>query len=553
MHSRSRVGRAIALAALLLAGPLVAQNTLPPPNPAPLEPVPAVPAVPRGAEVLGKGPVHEAYARPADDRPLPSPLVRRDPPAAIDELPPDQRPDGSAWIPGYWQWDDDRTDFVWVSGFWRVPPPGRQWVPGQYQRDAAGWRWVPGFWAAARQGDLTYLPPPPPSMEVGPATPQPRDDAIYVPGCWMHLEGTYRWRAGYWSAHRPGWVWCPAQYYWTPAGYVFIDGYWDAPLERRGCLFAPVVFAPEVVRPGFVWTPTYVVTYESMPSALFVRSGYGHYYFGDYYAPRYADAGFSFWFDFRFGRSCPDPLFGYYRLAHRGRGWEADVRGVFVGRVRGDLPPPPPTLTAMLAPPPPGGPLPRPGGPLPPPPLAPLGPGAVPPGLGLARVPPPERDVLLRGAADLRTLGSQRGALERRLIDAGPPMRPTDPPRGLGLTLPGGPPAPPTGGPGLPGSPRPPGGGLTGPGPGTPPGIGTPPSGPPGLPGGGRPTPPPGIGTPPSGPPGLPSLPGGPPAPGGGRPPTPPGLGTPPGPGGLPALPGPGGPGPGGPGRPPRP
>src|SRR5260370_31737874 len=62
---------------------------------------------PDNVEVLGRGPVHEAYAQPMDAQPAPGPLVLRQPPAAIDEIPPDQKPAGDnvEWIPGYWQWD----------------------------------------------------------------------------------------------------------------------------------------------------------------------------------------------------------------------------------------------------------------------------------------------------------------------------------------------------------------------------------------------------------------------------------------------------------------
>ena len=58
-------------------------------------------------------------------------IVPNAPPAVIDELPPDQKPAGDnvQWIPGYWGWDDEVKDYLWVSGFWRVPPPKRQWVP----------------------------------------------------------------------------------------------------------------------------------------------------------------------------------------------------------------------------------------------------------------------------------------------------------------------------------------------------------------------------------------------------------------------------------------
>ena len=35
----------------------------------------------------------------------------------------------------------------------------------------------------------------------------------------------------------------PAHYVWAPRGYVFVDGYWDYSLGRRGVLFAPVSFS----------------------------------------------------------------------------------------------------------------------------------------------------------------------------------------------------------------------------------------------------------------------------------------------------------------------
>src|SRR5437016_4275168 len=96
----------------------------------------AVTATPQdGVEVLARGPVHEAYAGPVDtSRPQATPVVPKQPPAPLDEMPPDQKPagEGVQWIPGYWGWDDERSDFIWVSGFWRVAPPGRQWMPGHW-------------------------------------------------------------------------------------------------------------------------------------------------------------------------------------------------------------------------------------------------------------------------------------------------------------------------------------------------------------------------------------------------------------------------------------
>jgi hypothetical protein len=109
---------------LLSIGPAVSQ---PPPTPQDTEP-------------LAQGPVHEAYAEPVDYQPQPGPVVNKQPPDAIDEMPPDQKPEGSdvRWIPGYWAWDSATSDFLWVSGVWRDVPPGQNWVPGAWQEVEGG-------------------------------------------------------------------------------------------------------------------------------------------------------------------------------------------------------------------------------------------------------------------------------------------------------------------------------------------------------------------------------------------------------------------------------
>jgi len=97
------------------------------------------PALPEGTEVLAKGPVHEAFATTAE-APAPGPVVAKQPPDPVEELPPDQKPEGDnvQWIPGYWAWDEDGSQYIWVSGFWRQIPPGRAWVPGSWREAAAG-------------------------------------------------------------------------------------------------------------------------------------------------------------------------------------------------------------------------------------------------------------------------------------------------------------------------------------------------------------------------------------------------------------------------------
>ena len=158
------------LIAILTAGFTPAQEPIPllPPGqpvpiPLPLPGQPGFPAQPEqpaqgdGIDVLAKGPVHEAFAATAEG-PTASPVVAKQPPDPIEELPPDQKPEGDnvQWLPGYWSWDEENTRFIWISGFWRQPPPGRVWVPGSWREARGGFQWVSGFWQpeAAELGEV---------------------------------------------------------------------------------------------------------------------------------------------------------------------------------------------------------------------------------------------------------------------------------------------------------------------------------------------------------------------------------------------------------------
>ena len=104
-------------------------------------------------QVLTRGPVHEAFALPVVNDPKPGLTVAKQPPAPVEEAPPDQKPAGQnvQWISGYWSWDASRDDFLWVSGVWREPPPGRQWVPGYWNQVEGGYQWVAGAWVPVHQ------------------------------------------------------------------------------------------------------------------------------------------------------------------------------------------------------------------------------------------------------------------------------------------------------------------------------------------------------------------------------------------------------------------
>jgi hypothetical protein len=295
----------------------------------PRDPGAQPPSAADGVEVLTRGPLHEAFAEPVTFDPEPGPIAPKQPPEPVEELPPTERPAGEdvTWIPGYWSWDDERKDFIWVSGIWRAIPPGRQWVPGYFHRSEQGFQWVSGYWASAQQKSVSYLPEPPENLENGPTGEAPSAQHIWVPGCWTWLETRFVWRPGYWLAGQAGWTWVPAHYHWTPGGCVFVDGHWDLAPERRGLLFAPVAFSAGVYRrPNYFYTPQVVIDIDLVVNHLFCRPRYRHYYFGDYYAASYLQAGIFPWFSFHFSRHGYSPWFAHHRAHHHDRSSDWDRR-----------------------------------------------------------------------------------------------------------------------------------------------------------------------------------------------------------------------------------
>lgn len=313
----------LGVTAMSTSAPVVGQEAPPPP--------------PQGQEpqVLTRGPIHEGFAEPVSFNPKPGLTAPKEPPAAVEEVPPDEKPAGDnvAWLGGYWSWDEDRKDYIWVSGFWRVLPPNRKWIPGYWNRLDTGWQWTAGYWASAQQPDVEYLPSPPETLEQGPATEAPTTDHIWVPGCWMY-RSRYLWRPGYWVVSQPGWVWYPSHYVYSPTGYIYVDGYWDYAFARRGVLFAPVYYDPWWHRSSvYVYRPSIVLDIGLVSAHFFCRPTYSHYYFGDYYASSYVSLGYTPWFSFHYSRGYYCPHYAYSRWYYRSTpGWEANLRVDFTYR-----------------------------------------------------------------------------------------------------------------------------------------------------------------------------------------------------------------------------
>jgi len=289
---------------------------------------------PAGTTVLTRGPIHEAFGQPTIFNPKPGMQIPKKAPQPVEELPPDEKPEGDnvAWIGGYWSWDEEKTDFMWISGFWRVLPPNRQWMPGYWNEAGGQYQWVSGYWAPAQMQQQEFIQQAPlDSLEQGAPPTAPSADHIWAPGTWVYRDTRYLWRPGYWVVNQPGWAWIPATYIWTPSGYIFVEGYWDWSIRRRGIIFAPCYFDYGVCyRPGFYYRPAVCLDIELITPHFFCRPAYGHYYFGDYYATSYLSIGITPWFNFTYARGSRfySSDFAYYECHYRrtNPSWAVEIR-----------------------------------------------------------------------------------------------------------------------------------------------------------------------------------------------------------------------------------
>ena len=292
-------------------------------------------SAPEGVEFRTRGPVHEAFAAPVSFAAPSGMDAPKAPPAPIEELPPDVRPEGDnvVWIPGYWAWDEASEEFLWVSGVWRNVPPDKTWVPGYWVEVNDLHRWVSGYWQAVEQENVEYLPIPPETQELGPSSPSPGEEWVWIPGSWVWNSGRYVWRPGYWFEANPSWVWVPDRYVWTPGGCIFVAGYWDYQLDDRGVLFSPVHFTSTVyVEPSYRYTPSVVIGLGVFTDHLFCHTGGSHYYFGDYYSSHCADLGYLPWFHYHNHRHGYDPIYAHECRRHGRRNdhrWKKNIEDAF--------------------------------------------------------------------------------------------------------------------------------------------------------------------------------------------------------------------------------
>jgi hypothetical protein len=287
------------VAALLAALAVAASGRSQEPEPVPLplpggKPAPKVSSSDAPVVVLDKGPIHEGFVQPGAQVRGKGITAPKAPPLPVDENPPlaTLESAGMQWISGYWAWDGQRKDFIWVCGCYRIPPPDRSWEPGRWKVANKVWTYFPGYWRPTNgKGVLVNLPEPPASEEEAPTSPNENPKAMWVPGIWEYKNGKFVWQPGYWPPAHEALLWQPGQYVAAETGFTFVPGHWDYPLEDRGVLFAPVFFSQaQREKSSWAYRPQSPRPFGSdakwgkggLFDSLCIGPNFNSYYFGDY-------------------------------------------------------------------------------------------------------------------------------------------------------------------------------------------------------------------------------------------------------------------------------
>lgn len=203
--------------------------------------------------------VHEAFL-PKEQGTIILEAIPQKPPAEITERIPSRSKENAIWIPGYWSWSKTQNDYVWISGTWRLPPPGHEWIPGKWKSFEEGWVWLQGFWSPVDEEDLTYIDRPPPDLIDENVKNPPKTDYFWIPGHWRYKPEArdFVWYEGRWQEFDEEWQYVPAHYVWREKGYVFIDGFWDWNLQERGTAYSAVQI-PKNERADIAYLPSYIL------------------------------------------------------------------------------------------------------------------------------------------------------------------------------------------------------------------------------------------------------------------------------------------------------
>jgi hypothetical protein len=127
-----------AMAAIALAAPLTAHAQVVQPVPQPLPPPGYTTNASTTTTITGQlqpsytetyGAVGPVIAVPV--YPLPMPIMTS----------------RTTWIPGHFDWDPARSNYVYIEGqFVEAPHENARWIPGHWAETPTAWIWINGGW-----------------------------------------------------------------------------------------------------------------------------------------------------------------------------------------------------------------------------------------------------------------------------------------------------------------------------------------------------------------------------------------------------------------------
>ena len=146
--------------------------------------------------------------------------------------------ENAVWVPGYWLWNTDKSDYDWVSGTWRRAIPGMTWNSGHWVKLADGYEWSPGFWTngsgTTTTTQMVVVREAPPALKEETRSASPGPGVVWIPGNWAYEDKTFVWTPGRWE--RPAaesMIWTSSRWVHTSTGYEYVPGHWDYPAESR--------------------------------------------------------------------------------------------------------------------------------------------------------------------------------------------------------------------------------------------------------------------------------------------------------------------------------
>jgi hypothetical protein len=140
------------------------------------------------------------------------------------------------WLDGYWKWSAENTSFVWISGVWRIPPPGMAWVVGKWIETRSGWVWNPGFWYPENADEFPIIEKAPPAPLDEKVSRAASKEDFWAKGSWRYDDhkSRYVWFQGKWTERQEKWVFNPGRYVAHGGGFVYVPSFWDWRIEERG-------------------------------------------------------------------------------------------------------------------------------------------------------------------------------------------------------------------------------------------------------------------------------------------------------------------------------